>query len=99
MQGDTRTLLVLGTAGVLAWFGWTAAQDRWWARVRAERTAVAYARAVYRQDSTALTRITVSGSAHNSLCAGRWSLTRACTITYVRAYEAPRQQVSFPYSY
>jgi hypothetical protein len=76
MQGDMRTLLLLGTAGVLAWLGWTAAQERWWARMRAERTALAYARAVYRQDSTALTRMTVSGTAHNSLCAGRWSLSR-----------------------
>ena len=76
MQGDMRTLLLLGTAAVLTWLGWTAAQERWWAGMRAERTALAYARAVYRQDSTALSRIAVSGSAHNSLCAGRWSLSR-----------------------
>jgi hypothetical protein len=77
MKSDTRAALLLSSLAVLTLLGLSAVQQQWWARARAERTALAYARAVYQLDTAALEGISVSGSAHNSLCAGRWSLTRA----------------------
>jgi hypothetical protein len=77
VRSETRAALILSSLGVLALLGLTAVQEQWWARARAERTALAYARAVYQLDTAAPERISVSGSAHHSLCAGRWSLRRA----------------------
>ena len=74
MNRQVRTAVLVGTISGLTLLGWTAAQRRWWPRAKAERTALAYAAAVYRQDTAALEQLTASGSAHNSLCAGRWSL-------------------------
>jgi hypothetical protein len=77
MRRQVRMAVVVAIVGGLAVVGWIAAQCRWTPSARAERTALAYAVAVYRQDTLTLQRLAASGSAHNSLCAGRWSVSPA----------------------
>ncbi len=49
MRRQVGTAVLVGGISALAMLGWTAAQRRWSPRARAERTALAYAVAVYRR--------------------------------------------------